>query len=309
MVALDLDDDGRTDIFVANDGVPNFLFRNLGNGKFESIGPASGCAVNLAGTPQAYMGVDADDVTGDGRPDLFCTAFSHETNTLFRNEGNCQFLDITHITGLGPPSWYMLAFGTGFLDVDLDGNLDIFITNGHVSRHIDDEGDPSLTFRQKPQLFHNDGKGRFREISELAGPYFREPHAGRAVAFADYDNDGRMDLALNHTGEEAVLLHNESTTPYHWVRLELRGTKSNRDAVGARVTVTAGNRKLVRHRKGGGGYCSAGDPRLLVGLGSAQKVDAVEVRWPSGLVQRAGNLKADHGYLIVEGQEKVEPRP
>jgi enediyne biosynthesis protein E4 len=301
VVALDLDDDGLVDLFVANDTMPNFLFRNQGGGRFQSIGPVSGCAVNLAGTPQAYMGVDADDLTGDGRPDLFATAFARETNTLFRNEGKGQFLDITHITGLGPPSWYMLGFGTCLLDVDRDGSLDIFVSNGHVNRHVEDEGDPNITFRQPAQLFLNDGTGRFRDFSRQAGAYFGGAHVGRGVAYADYDNDGHMDLALNNSGEPAVLLHNESKTPYHWIRLELEGTKSNRDAVGARVTVEAGGRKFVRHRKGGGSYCSASDPRLLVGLKAAAKVDRVEVRWPSGLVQQVGPLAVDRGYRIIEG--------
>jgi hypothetical protein len=309
VVALDLDGDGKTDLFVANDGVPNFFFRNLGNARFELQGPRCGCTVNLAGLPQGYRGVEADDLTGDGLPDLFVTAFARETNTLFRNEGKGQFLDITHVTGLGPPSWYQVGFGTCMLDVDRDGSLDLFVSNGHVARHVEEERNPNLSFPQKAQLFLNDGTGRFRDISALAGTYFGQSHVGRGAACADYDNDGHMDIALNNSGEPAVLLHNESRTPYHWLRLELRGTRSNRDAIGARVTVEAGGRKLVRHRKGGGSYCSASDPRLLIGLKAAPAADRVEVRWPSGLVQVVGPLAADRGYLIVEGDAKVTQRP
>jgi hypothetical protein len=309
VVALDLDDDGKIDLFVANDGMPNFLFRNRGQGKFESIGPRSGCAVNLVGTRQAYMGVDADDLHGNGRPDLFVTAFSQETNTLFRNEGGGSFLDVTPGSGLGPPSWFMLGFGTCFLDVDRDGRLDIAVVNGHVSRYVDEEGNPNVTFRQPAQLFLNDGSGRFHDISKQGGDYFRRPHVGRGLAGCDYDNDGHMDLAISNNGETAVLLHNESTTPNHWLRLELQGTKSNRDAVGAKVTFQIGDRKLVRHRKGGGSYLSASDPRLLIGLGDAHQVDQVEIRWPSGLIQRLGPLSADHGYRIVEGDSQPKPRP
>ena len=305
VVALDLDDDGLTDIFVANDSVPNFLFRNLGTGRFESLGPGSGCAVNLDGNPQAYMGVDADDLDGDGRPDLFSTAFARETNTFFRNEGRCQFLDVTRGSGLGPPSWWKLGFGTCFLDVKHDGSLDIVVANGHVSRNVDEDGNPNNRFRQEAQFFLNDGRGRFRDISAWAGDYFRERHVGRGLAPCDYDHDGRMDLAFSNSGEPAVLLHNESRTPNHWIRLELRGTKSNRDAVGAKVTVQVGDRKLVRHRKGGGSYLSAADPRLLIGVGPAKKVDEVEIRWPSGLVQRLGPLACDRGYVVVEGDKKV----
>ena len=309
VVALDFDDDGRIDLFVANDGLPNFLFRNLGNGRFESIGPRSGCAVNLVGARQAYLGVDADDLDGDGRPDIFVTAFSRETNTFFRNEGGCSFLDVTPGSGLGPPSWLMLGFGACFLDVDLDGSLDIAVVNGHVSRYIDEEGDAGITFRQPAQLFLNNGKGRFRDISRQAGDYFLRPHVGRGLACCDYDNDGLMDLAVSNNGEPAFLLHNATQTPYHWLRLELQGTKSNRDAVGAKVTFQVGPRKLVRHRKGGGSYLSAGDPRLLIGIGEARQVDQIEIRWPSGLVQRLGPLPVDRGYRVVEGDGQPKVRP
>jgi hypothetical protein len=302
VVALDLDDDGLIDIFVANDSVPNFFFHNLGGGRFESIGLISGCAVNLAGRPQAYMGVDADDLDGDGLPDLFSTAFARETNTFFRNRGHCHFLDMTHGSGLGPPSWWPLGFGTCFLDAARSGGLDIVVANGHVSRNVDEDGEPNNTFRQKAQFYFNDGKGHFHHISSQVGAYFQERHVGRGLAACDYDNDGRMDLAFNNSGEAAVLLHNESTTPYHWIRLDLVGTKSNRDAVGAKVTVHAGSRTLVRHRKGGGSYCSSGDPRLLIGLGAERKVGEVEIRWPSGFVQKIGPLEVDAGYKVVEGE-------
>jgi hypothetical protein len=255
------------------------------------------------------MGVDADDLDGDGRPDLFVTAFSQETNTLFRNEGGGSFLDVTPGSGLGPPSWLMLGFGTCFLDVDRDGSLDIAVVNGHVSRYIGEEGNANITFKQPAQLFLNDGKGRFHDISRLAGDYFRQPHVGRGLACCDYDNDGHMDLAISNNGEQAFLLHNETQTPNHWLRLQLQGTKSNRDAVGAKVTFQVGNRKLVRHRKGGGSYLSARDPRLLVGIGDARQVDQIEIRWPSGLIQRLGPLPADRGYLVVEGDSQARSRP
>jgi hypothetical protein len=309
VVTLDLDDDGKVDIFVANDNAPNFLFHNLGNGRFESIGFQSGCAVNLDGMCEAYMGVDADDLHGDGRPDLFSTAYSRETSTLWRNEGGCQFLDVTHGSGLGPPSWFMLKFGTCFVDPANKGSLDIVVANGHVDRTIERQGNSNIKFRQPAQLFANDGRGHFREISKEAGPYFQEPHVGRGLAMADYDNDGRMDLAFSNNGERAVLLHNETATANHWVRLELQGTKSNRDAIGARVTVYAGAQRLVRHRKGGGSYLAAHDPRMLIGLGKAASIDQVEVRWPSGLVQHVGPLQVDRGYRIVEGRKEIEERP
>jgi hypothetical protein len=308
VVALDLDDDGLIDIFVANDGVPNFLFRNRGGGKFEQLGPSCGCIVNALGNPQAYMGVVAADFHGEGRPDLFSTTFAGESKSLFRNRGKCQFIDVTTGSGIGPPTWHRLGWGACAPDLDLDGSPDLVITNGHVMAYIDRDGDATNTFRQTPQLFLNDGRGRFKEFSKQAGPAFQKSYAGRALALADYDNDGRIDFYLSDSGGPAVLIHNESTTPNNWLRLELRGTKSNRDAVGAKVTFHVGDRKLVRYREGGGSYLSAHDPRLLVGLGSARQVDRIEIRWPSGLVQQVGPLEANHGYRVTEGEAKVENR-
>ncbi|QJX00834.1 CRTAC1 family protein [Frigoriglobus tundricola] len=309
VAALDLDDDGRVDIFVANDGVPNFLFRNLGGGKFEQLGPACGCIVSGVGNPQAYMGVAAGDFHGEGRPDLFSTTFAGESKSLFRNRGRCQFLDVTTGSGLGPPTWSRLGFGTCALDIDRDGSLDLVIANGHVMAHIDDYGDPTNTFRQTPQLFLNNGRGRFTEFSKQAGAAFQQKYVGRALALADYDNDGRTDLYLSDSGGPAVLMHNGTETPNNWLRLDLRGTKSNRDAVGAKVTVHVGDRKLVRHKEGGGSYLSAHDPRLLVGLGPAPRVERVDIRWPSGSVQTVGPLEANRGYRVTEGTATVEPRP
>lgn len=307
VVALDLDDDGRIDIFVANDGMPNFLFRNLGNGRFEDVGLRSGCALNLGGRAQAYMGVDADDLDGDGRPDLFSTAFTRETDTFFKNLGGGRFLDVTPGSGLGPPTFHPLSWGTCFLDADGDGRLDIAVVSGHVSFLVDEDGDPNNTLRQRAQLYLNVGKGRFRDVSAQAGAYFREAHLGRGLAVADYDNDGRPDLAVSNSGEPAVLLHNQSETPHHWVRLDLEGTKSNRDAVGAEVTLRVGGERIVRHRKGGGSYCSASDPRLLVGVGAATTVPSIEVRWPSGLTQTFGPLAVDRAYRLVEGEAGPKP--
>lgn len=300
VVALDLDDDGRIDLFVANDNVPNFLFLNRG-GRFESAGPLAGCAVNLAGVPQAYMGVDADDLNGDGKPDLYATAFTRETDTLFKNLGRGRFLDVTQGSGLGAPSWFPLSWGTCLFDADLDGWLDIAVTNGHVSAYADQDNDPTNTFRQKAQFYRNEGNGFFRHLSEEVGDYFRQLRSGRGLAVGDFDNDARLDLVFANSGEAAALLRNETESPYHWVRLHLVGTISNRDAVGARVTIRAGGQTLVRHRKGGGSYLSAHDPRLLVGLDNATRVDEIEIRWPSGKLQRFGPLPVDRDYQLREG--------
>jgi hypothetical protein len=309
VVAIDLNDDGLIDIFVANDGVPNFLFLNRGDGRFEARGPASGCAVNGQGNPQAYMGVVGADLDGDGLPDLFSTAYHRETNSLFKNQGGGRFLDVTAGSGLGPASWNRLGFGACAVDVENDGHLDLVVTNGHVVAHIDLEGDPTNTFRQTPLLFRNDGRGRFQDVTKLAGAAMQKTYVGRGLALADYDNDGRPDLYLADSGGPSVLLHNESKSTNNWIRLQLVGTKSNRDAIGAKVTVRAGGRVLVRFREGGGSYLSAHDPRLLIGIGSATQVDSIEVRWPSGTVERLGALDAGKSYRLVEGTQRAEVVP
>jgi enediyne biosynthesis protein E4 len=254
------------------------------------------------------MGVTAADFDGDGRPDLFSTTFAGESKSLFRNRGKSQFLDVTTGSGLGPATWHRLGFGTCAPDLDRDGSPDLVIANGHVMAHIDSQGDPTNTFRQTPQLFLNDGRGRFQEFTRQAGPVFQQRYVGRGLAQADYDNDGLIDFYLADSGGPAVLMHNESITPNNWLRLELQGTKSNRDAIGAKVTFHIGDRQLVRHRSGGGSYLSAHDPRILVGLGSALRADQVVVRGPSGLEQKAGPFEANRSYRIIEGKG-VEARP
>jgi hypothetical protein len=319
VVILDLDGDGKSDIFVGNDEVPNHQYRNLGNGKLQSCGVESGTAANWQGTPVGSMGVEADDVTGNGRPDLFVTTFYHQSWLLLRNNGNNFFTDISQSCGMYAPSWNLVGWGTCFLDADRDGDLDVFVANGHVYRNAlqmtkSEDGTPQ-TFAQPAQLFRGDGKGYFKDISLTCGSYFEQPHVGRGVAMADYDNDGAMDLVINHCGDAASLLHNETQTPYHWIRLQLEGSRhsdprgSNRDAIGARVTLQAGGRRIVRHVKGGGSYLSSSDRRLLIGLGAADKVEGVEVRWPNAeaTVQRFGSLAADQSYKLIEGQQQAVP--
>ncbi len=310
VVALDVDDDGKIDLFVANDGVPNLLFHNLGDGRFTSVGPSGGASVNTDGRTQSYMGVDADDLDGDGRPDLYVTAYARESDTFFRNEGDGLFQDVTQGSGLGPPSWFGLAFGVAFLDADRDGRLDIAVANGHVDPTVDDFHDPKNRFRQLAQIYRNAGGGRFVDVSDQAGPYFQMPRVGRGIAAGDFNDDGLTDLAIANSGEPLALLRNDSRPLGGWLRLSLQGARGNRDAIGAKLTVKfADGTSLVRYRKGGGGYLSAADPRLLVGLGPHPRAESVEVRWPSGFVQTVGPLDGDRGYRIVEGSERVEPTP
>jgi hypothetical protein len=280
----------------------------------------NGTAYNWQAGTVGSMGVEADDVTGHGRPDILITTYYHEGTVLLRNRGRSRFIDIGPFSGMHGPSWDKVGWGACLFDVDHDGALDFFVANGHVFRNAKEllrlghDGGPR-TFAMLAQLFLGDGKGRFREISEEAGPYFSEPHVGRGVAMGDYDNDGAMDVAINHCGGPAGLLHNETQTPYHWIRLQLEGARptdpagSNRDAIGACVTVKAGGRVWVRHVKGGSSYLSSQDRRLLIGLGSADRVDEVEVRWPNAraTVQRFGRLDVDRSYKLVEGAARAVP--
>jgi enediyne biosynthesis protein E4 len=318
VLILDLDGDGKPDLFVGNDEVPNFHYRNLGGGKLQSCGVLSGLAANHQGKPMGSMGLEADPITGSDRPDLFITTFWHEGTALFRNNGNNLFTDVSQRTGMFSASWNKVGWGTCFVDADLDGRLDLFVANGHVYRNALDlheknqNGEPH-TYQQLAQFFQGDGTGHFQEISAEAGPYFQELHVGRGVAMGDFDNDGRMDIAVNHCGGPAALLRNETETPNHWLRLELQGAQpgdpkgANRDAIGARVAVRVGDRILVRYLKGGGSYYSSADRRLLFGLGPARHVEEVIVRWPNAAAssQRYGPLEADHGYLLIEGQDRA----
>jgi hypothetical protein len=323
IVILDFDGDGKQDIFVGNDEIQNHYYHNLGGGKFESVGFFSGNAAKWNGNAMGSMGVEAGDLCGRGRPDIFITTFFNEGTTLFRNaDGN--FIDVSLEAGMQAASWNMIGWGTCLLDPDLDGNLDIVVVNGHVYRNIDKIHEKEAirgmakglkqTFPQQAQFFLGDGKGHF-QLCKDAGDYFQEKHVGRGLAMGDYDNDGHMDIAINNCGEQAVLLHDETPTTNHWIRLVLEGNRhvnpagSNRDALGAKVTVTAGDKKLVRFVKSCGSYLSAHDTRLLIGLGPATHVDEVEVKWPNqkSTVQHFGRLEADRSYKLVEGAAAAVP--
>ncbi len=304
VVIVDLDGDGLQDIFVTNDLKPQYLFQNLGKGRFKERALLSGCGMDGSNTLIAGMGVAAGDLDGSGRPSLFVTNFQARPNILFQNDGNLFFRDLSYPSGLARLD--RLGFGTVLLDADLDGHLDIAIANGHVARNAPQiTGDP---YAQTAQLYLGDGKGKFREVSEQAGAYFRASHVGRGLAYADYDNDGRPDLAFSNNGEQAALLHNETETKNAWIRLELigDGKKSNRNAVGARVEVESGGQKQVRWVIGGGSYLSASERRLLVGLGSAERVERVTVVWPSGGKQEFTDLEGRKWWRLHEGQEKAE---
>jgi hypothetical protein len=262
--------------------VRNFLFRNNGDGTFTEMGLVAEVAYGTQGSPESGMGTDAADFDGDGWPDLFVTNIDYEPNNLFHNNGDETFDDITVRAGLGSVAMLFSAFGTKFIDFDNDGNMDLVVLNGHVLDNIQlfREG---VTFAERPFLLQNSG-AKFQEVGGVHGPAFTKTYVGRALATGDFNNDGAIDMLWVTNGGPPVLLRNDGGNRNSWIGFQLRGAVSNRDAIGAVVTVTAGNRQWVREVVGGSSYCAAHDLRLLFGLGSTEKVDKVEVRWPSGII-------------------------
>jgi hypothetical protein len=302
VVAFDYDGDGRLDIYQANDGDANFLFRNNGDGTFKDVALEAEAALDPDGSPRGGMGVDAEDVDGDGRLDLFVTNYSGETNALFRNRGDGGFMEETYPLGLGRVSIPMSGFGTRFFDYDNDGRPDLFVHNGHPFEPIN-KIVPETTHAEPPFLFENTGRA-FREVAAERGAALRRRYVGRGLATGDYDNDGDTDLLLLNVGEPPALLRNDGGNRNNWLGVMLAGTRSNRDGVGARVTVTAGGTRRTKHLLGGTSYCSASDRRLLFGLGAAPKVDELEVRWPGGQVTTLKNLPANQYVNVREGAAK-----
>jgi tetratricopeptide (TPR) repeat protein len=297
LAIADLDGDGRLDLFVANDETANFLFLNRGGMKFEEVGLNAGVAYNGAGEPTGSMGVVAEDLNGDGRIDLFHTNFINQSSTLRWNLGGGVFTDGTLAANLAAPTRAMTGFGTVALDVDNDGALDLFVANGHT----DDQPWYSTPMAESPQLFLGREQGRFELAGPEVSPYFAHPVVGRGVAAGDLDNDGRVDLVVVHRDAPAAVLRN--TTPGgHWLGLRLRGTRSGRTPVGARVTCRAGGRSRVRWLTSGTSYLASSDPRLWFGLGLAPKVEQLEVRWPSGTIQTWTDLAADRVLELREGE-------
>ena len=300
VVAADLDRDGLIDLFVANDTTANFLFRNCGGLRFEEVGISAGAATNANGGYQAGMGVACGDLDGDGLPDLAVTNFYGESTTFYRNLGSGNFGDHTVAIGLASPSRYRLGFGVAMLDVDNDGRLDVATANGHV-----EDFRPLIPYAMPAQLLIMAANGRLVDASDSAGAPWSVPRVGRGLAAGDLDNDGRVDLVLVGQGEPLSYFHNQSAAG-HFLTLCLEGTNSNRDAVGACVAVVAAGRRHEAARIGGGSYQSASDPRLHFGLGLNQRVELVEVRWPSGGVDRYRGLKDDCCYRLREGQVEAE---
>ena len=312
-VAGDFDDDGDIDLYVSNDSTQNLLFLNDGTGtRFRESGLVRGCGYSGNGQAQAGMGTDSGDFDHDGDLDLFVVHLDSETNALYRNDGKAFFDDENVAAGLEPPSRGMVGFGTDFLDFDHDGDLDLIIANGHVLVHAE-KSRQLVTYRQRDQLLRNRGDGAFELVpAEEAGRHFTTPTVGRGLATGDLDDDGDLDIVIcNRDGPPTFLRNNhvEGTGRADSLLLRLRGTTSNRDAVGARVTVEAGGRSLVEEVKAGSSFGSRNDLRLHVGLGTAARADVVEVRWPDRTVDRYENLDAGQEHTLTQGDPEVASRP
>jgi len=300
----DFDNDGWPDIYVANDSVPNLLFRNNQNGTFSEVGLLSGTSLSGRGTMQAGMGVTAGDYDGDGWLDIFVTNFAQDTNTLYRNLGNLLFTDATTTAGLFGTSPRHLGWGTIFADFDNDGHLDLFVANGHVYPKIAETTDQR--YRQPKEIYRNLGNGRFEEVTSLIGAAVSVPKPARGAAYGDVDNDGDIDVIVINIDEAPSLYLNDGGNRKRWITLSLEGTASNRDAIGARVEIKAGGRTQIRHVRSGESYLSHNDVRVQFGLGDATRIDRIRIRWPSGGTEEIEGVDADQFLKIREGQGVVE---
>jgi len=294
----DFDNDGWPDIYVACDSTPSVLFHNNHDGTFSEIGVSAGVAYNEDGHEQAGMGADAGDYDGDGWLDIIKTNFSDQTAALYRNNHDGTFTDVTYEAGLGGNTQF-LGWGTLFVDVDNDGWPDLFMANGHVYPELDRSALGS-TFRERKLLYWNRHDGKFKDISLDAGPGITKPLNSHGVAAADFDNDGTVELLVNNSHDPPSLLKNYGKHG-NWILVKLVGTKSNHDAIGAQVKVRAGGHQQLQEVRSGGGYISQSDFRLHFGLGSATKIDVLEIRWPSGTVNKFEDVPANQILSIKEG--------
>lgn len=302
VVTTDYDRDGRLDVYVANDLDPNFLFRNAGDGKFQEVGFHTGTSHSEDGLVQSGMGIAAGDYDNDGWIDLFVTNFVNQPNALYHNEGNGFFFDESASSLLGPPSVPWVGWGTDFIDFDLDGLKDLFVVNGHV------EPDASWTaagerYEQPSFLYRNMGGGKFADVTSSMAPAFLDPHVGRGAAVGDLDEDGDADLVIVNQNGRARLFENVQASSNHWIGFALRGTKCNRDAIGARVEVVSFGQHYACEVQSGGSFLSRHDARLLFGLGGSASVDSVIVHWPGGKKEVRRGFAVDRYHRLVEGAQ------
>jgi enediyne biosynthesis protein E4 len=301
-VATDINNDGLLDLFVANDTVANFMFLNKGGGKFEEIGLMSGVAYSESGTPRSGMGVDATDFDGDGWQDLFVANIDQELFSLYRNQKDLTFLD--EPGEIAPATRLLSGWGLKFFDYDNDGDPDLFLANGHPDDMVDMRA-VGVKYKEPLLMFENTGKS-FKNVSAQSGSVFSKELAARGMTVGDYDNDGDIDVFIGINGEPPVLLRNQGGNRNNWLGLDLVSTKSAPVAAGAIITWEAGGVKRSRMKTSGGSYLASHDPREILGVGQATKVDSLEVRWPSGKVDKLTGLATNTYMKIVEGETNVK---
>jgi enediyne biosynthesis protein E4 len=299
VIASDFDEDGLIDIYVANDSTPNFYYHNNGDGTFKEMGFISGTAVNENGSEQGSMGVTIADYDHDGKLDLFVTNFDDDYNTLYRNDGHNSFTDVSYAAKVAAVSLPYVGWGTKFFDYDNDGWVDLFVANGHVYPQIP-------TYRQRNFVHKNNRDGTFTEIGAQLGAPFLEKRVGRGVAFGDIDNDGDVDVAINNLDGAPQLLRNDGGNAHNSVLIKTIGVKSNRDGIGARIKLVSGDLTQVDEVRSGDSYISQSDLRLHFGLERRTKIDLIEVRWPSGIIDTIKNATVNKILTVKEGQGIVD---
>src|SRR3989441_5700088 len=296
---FDFDDDGWPDVYIACDSAPSILYRNNHDGTFTDVGILSGVAYNVDGREQSGMGSTVADYDGDGNLDLFRTNFSDDTSTLYHNHGDGTFTDVTYSAGLGSHTQY-LGWGTMFFDFDNDGWPDLLLANGHVYPEVDDLK-LGIDYSEPKLLYHNEGDGKFTDISKTAGPSINTPAPARGLAVGDLWNDGRLSGVIVNLNGPPSLLVNRNTYPNHWIEIKTVGTNSNRSGIGARLVLKTASRTQIDEVRSGSSYISNNDMRVHFGLGTINKIESLEVRWPSGLVECYWNPRADSIVVVIEG--------
>ena len=299
VLVADFDNDDWPDIYVANDSSPAALYHNNRNGTLTDTGVEAGCAFSIDGKPQAGMGVTAGDYDRDGWLDIFKTNFAGDTSSLYRNAGKGVFDDVTFPAGVGVNTRW-LGWGCGFIDVDNDGWLDIFLVNGHVYPEVE-QLRTEMGYAQRKVLYRNLQNGRFADVSQEVGGAVIEPTPSRGCAFGDYDNDGHMDILINPVNAVPELLHAESANQNNWIKIRTIGTKSNRDGIGARIKCVTADGAQIDEVRSGGSYYSQNDLRVHFGLGKNQKVKSIEIRWPSGQVDTLNDTAVNQLIFVKEG--------
>jgi hypothetical protein len=303
----DFNNTGRPDIYIANDSTPKYLYRNDGNGKFTDIGLESGTAVSEDGSEQASMGIAVGDYLHTGRQSLYVTNFSDENDLLYRNDGDWNFTEVSFPSGAAMPSLPWVKWGDAFADFDNDGWLDLIVVNGHVYPQVDNL--PAGARYREPSLLQlNQKDGTFCDASDQAGTALLEKRVSRGLAVGDLFNDGNLDVVISDLDGSPMVLRNHGVPGTYWVSFELTGTKSNRQALNARIKIVAGGVTQFSEIHSGGSYLSQSDLRVHFGLGPTKKIDRVEIHWPSGAIEQLSALDSDKFYSILEGKGIVTPQ-